>query len=54
MAKRYTVVCDDRIATRIDTLAEEYGLAEGEVIEQLVEIGLEHRDAAMGTRQRSV
>jgi hypothetical protein len=54
MAQRYTVVCNDRIAARIDALAEEYGLAEGEVLEQLVEIGLEQRDAAMGTRQRSL
>ncbi len=38
---RYSVVCEQELAERIEELAFEYELSEGEVIEQLVGIGLE-------------
>ncbi|WP_435196425.1 CopG family transcriptional regulator [Natronomonas sp. EA1] len=39
--KRYTLVCDDERAQEIGRIAKEYGLTEGEVLDQLVAIGLE-------------
>ena len=38
---RYSVVCEQELAERIEELAVEYELSEGEVIEQLVGIGLD-------------
>ena len=38
---RYTLVCDEEMARRIEELAAEYGLTEQEVLEQLVDVGLE-------------
>ncbi|WP_122089016.1 CopG family transcriptional regulator [Halalkalicoccus subterraneus] len=44
MPKRYSLVCDDRLAAKIDALAKEYHLTESEVLHQLVGIGLEERE----------
>jgi hypothetical protein len=41
---RYTLVCDEEMARRIEGLAAEYGLTEQEVLEQLVDVGLEQLD----------
>jgi hypothetical protein len=43
---RYTVLFEDRQATRIQGLASQYGLTEQEVLRQLVELGLDHLDDA--------
>lgn len=40
----YSLECDDRLSDRIERLATEYGLPEEEVVEQLVEVGLEELD----------
>jgi hypothetical protein len=42
--RRYTFVCDDDTARRIEGLAAEYDLTEQEVLEQLVHVGLEELD----------
>lgn len=44
MPTRYTVVCDDDLAGEVETLAREYDLTEEEVLRQLIDVGLEHRD----------
>lgn len=49
MPRRYSIVCDDAVAARIDAIAREYDLPEGEVVKQLVEIGLERRDEELAT-----
>jgi hypothetical protein len=41
---RYSLECDRRLSSRIERLATEYDLTEEEVIEQLVEVGLEELD----------
>jgi predicted transcriptional regulator len=41
MPRRYSVVCDDDVAERVDALAREYDLTEQEVLRQLLEWGLE-------------
>lgn len=41
---RYTLVCDDQTAQEIEGLANQYGLTEQEVLEQLVGVGLEELD----------
>ncbi len=41
---RYCLECDERTAGRIERLATRYGLTEEEVLEQLVEAGLEEID----------
>jgi len=41
MATRYTVVCDDGQARAIKVLARRYGITEEEVIQQLIESGLD-------------
>jgi len=38
---QYCLDCDGRLARRIRELAAAYGLTEEEVLEQLVEVGLE-------------
>ncbi|WP_247010129.1 ribbon-helix-helix protein, CopG family [Halorientalis litorea] len=42
MATRYSVVCDDDLAEQVESLAREYDLTEGEVIRQLLDVGIEH------------
>ena len=44
MSRRYTVVCDDDQVRAIETLARRYDITEEEVLQQLVELGLEARD----------
>lgn len=46
MPTRYTVVCDDDLAARVESLAREYDLTEEEVIRQLLDVGMEHLDGA--------
>jgi hypothetical protein len=41
MSTRFTVVCDDDQARAVEVLARRYGITEGEVIKQLVDMGLE-------------
>jgi len=41
---RYTISCDDTTAQEIRGLAVRYGLTEQEVLEQLVDVGLEQLD----------
>lgn len=41
---RYCFECDGRLAQQIEGLATRYGLTEEQVLEQLVEIGLEEID----------
>jgi predicted transcriptional regulator len=45
MPTRYTIVCDDDLAIRIESLAREYGLTEEEVLHQLVDLGLDELEA---------
>jgi len=44
MPRRYSVVVDDDVAERIDSLAREYGLTEQEVLRQLLRRGIEATD----------
>ncbi|MCH7659374.1 MAG: CopG family transcriptional regulator [Euryarchaeota archaeon] len=46
MTQRYSLVCDDRLAAKVDAIAQEYELTETEVLRQLVTIGLEQREMA--------
>lgn len=39
--RRYSLVCDDSQAQEINALARTYGLTESEVLEQLVDVGLQ-------------
>ncbi|MDS0259807.1 CopG family transcriptional regulator [Haloarcula sp. S1CR25-12] len=41
MSTRYTVVCEDGQARAIQMLAHRYGITEEEVLQQLIELGLE-------------
>lgn len=41
---RYCLECEKEMAGQIEGLAAQYGLTEAEVLEQLVEIGLEEID----------
>lgn len=41
---RYCLECDGRLARRIRGLAASYGMTEEEVLEQLVEVGLDELD----------
>jgi len=41
MATRYTVVCDDDQARAVSRLAHRYGITEEEVVQQLLDLGLE-------------
>lgn len=42
--QQYTLVCDDETGRTIEGLAEEYDLTEHEVLEQLVDVGIEELD----------
>jgi hypothetical protein len=53
MPRRYSLVCDDRTAAQITALAREYGLTESEVLQQLIDIGLERREAQFGSQLRA-
>ncbi|MFQ3319369.1 MAG: hypothetical protein ACI8UR_002222 [Natronomonas sp.] len=41
---QYTLICDDQVAEQVEGLAIQYGLTEQEVLEQLVDTGLEELD----------
>ena len=41
---RYCLECEEGLARRIEGLATRYGLTQEEVLEQLVEVGLEEID----------
>lgn len=41
MSTRFTVVCDDDQARAVEMLARRYGITEDEVLQQLVDLGLE-------------
>ncbi|MFC7019283.1 MULTISPECIES: CopG family transcriptional regulator [Haloarcula] len=41
MPTRFTVVCDDDQARAVEMLARRYGITEDEVLQQLVDLGLE-------------
>lgn len=43
--RRFELVCEESTAREIEGLATQYGLTEREVLEQLVEVGLEELDA---------
>ena len=43
--RRFTLVCEDRQARRVERLAARYGLTEREVLRQLLEVGLDSLDA---------
>lgn len=42
--RRYTLVCDEEMAEEIEGLAVQYGLTEQEVLEQLVDVGIDELD----------
>ena len=42
MDQRFSVVCDESLARRIDSLSHEYGLSREEVLRQLIAVGIEH------------
>ena len=42
--RRFTLVCDDRQAQRVERLASRYDLTEREVLRQLLALGLESLD----------
>jgi hypothetical protein len=42
--RRFTLVCDDRQARRVERLATQYGLTEREVLRQLLDLGLDSLD----------
>ena len=44
MARRYSLVCEDDVARRIERLSREYELTEEEVLRQLLELGLTNLD----------
>jgi len=41
MSTRFTVVCDDDQSRAVSRLAHQYGITEEEVIQQLIDLGLE-------------
>jgi predicted transcriptional regulator len=41
MSTRFTVVCDDDQSRAVSRLAHRYGITEEEVIQQLIDLGLE-------------
>lgn len=50
--RRFSLVCDETQAREIEALAREYGLTEGEVLEQLIDLGLEQLHEEDGSRAR--
>jgi hypothetical protein len=43
MPRRFTVVCDDDVASQVQSLALEYDITEAEVLRQLISLGLDER-----------
>jgi hypothetical protein len=52
--RRFTVVCDDRQARRVERLAGQYGLTEREVLRQLLRAGLDSLEPAEHDREREL
>jgi len=44
MVRQYSIVCEDDVGERVQSLAREYGLTEEEVLRQLIERGLEQTE----------
>jgi len=44
MVRRYSLVCEDDIADRVDQLAREYDLTQEAVLRQLIRRGLDQTD----------
>ena len=42
--RQFTLVCDDRQARRVERLAVQYELTEREVLQQLLDLGLDSLD----------
>jgi 2-iminoacetate synthase ThiH len=47
--RRFTLLCDDRQARRVERLAARYGLTEREVLRQLLDLGLDSLDPGAET-----
>ena len=45
MERRYSIACERDRAKRIESLAREYDLTTQEVLQQLIEVGLEEIEA---------
>lgn len=50
MDHRFSVICDDALANRVDALSREYGLTREEVLRQLISVGLEAVDGESSLR----
>lgn len=48
MPRRYSVVCDENLGRRVESLAREYGLTEQEVLRQLIRQGLDATEGEDG------
>ena len=46
--RRFTLVCDEQQARRVERLAAQYDLTEPEVLHQLIELGFDSLDADEG------
>ncbi|WP_162224448.1 CopG family transcriptional regulator [Halorussus amylolyticus] len=44
MVRHYSITCDSDLAKEVDALAREYDLTTQEVLQQLIEVGLEEID----------
>lgn len=44
MVRRYSLVCEDDVADRVDQLAREYELTQEAVLRQLIRRGLDQTD----------
>jgi len=44
MVRRYSLVCEDDVADRVDQLAREYDLTQEAVLRQLIRRGLDQTD----------
>ena len=50
MDRRFSVICDDTQASRVESLAREYGLTREEVLRQLIAVGLEEVEGRSSLR----
>lgn len=50
MDHRFSVICDDAQAKRVEGLAREYGLSREEVLRQLIDAGLEEIEGRSSLR----
>ncbi len=47
MSRRFSFVCDDDLAVRVQELARRYGVSEQEALRQIVQAGLEEIEGAV-------